>query len=409
MAFLLVGVLVVGACGDGDDLGGVTTTTSADAVTFAEDLERICALRGSTPGGAAAIVPLVQHEFAALDPSSVADQATLAALIDLFDRAQAAIEAGQEDEAEASIDEASAIVRDQGVDCGDAPRDLAALTQPDAVIDIGGSIGQVTAAGDDVWVTDFDEPVVTRVQASTGEIISRITLDDRELRTIQVTDSGVWVRGASAVHRIDPATNRVASTVAKDKIGTNITRVFVDETAMWACSSSTLMRTTLDGDPTGSVDLGFPCGTVTSASGQVWVASDKGSGYLAKIDPATLTVLLTTDLPIDFATFPSIDGGTVWTHSQADAVEHGFVAVDAVTGDVLFQGALDSGGGPGALTDSKYYAPDSDIGEVLVIDRTTGEVVDHLDGGSDPNAAAVSTGHLWVVDDERGELRRFDV
>ena len=81
----------------------------------------------------------------------------------------------------------------------------------------------------------------------------------------------------------DPATNQVSTTVAKDKIGTNITRVFVDETAMWACSSTTLIRATLEGDPTGTADLGFPCGTVTSAAGQVWVASDNGAGHLAKV------------------------------------------------------------------------------------------------------------------------------
>lgn len=70
---------------------------------------------------------------------------------------------------------------------------------------------------------------------------------------------------------------------------------------------------------------------------------------------------------------------------------------------------MDAGGGPGALTDTTYYAAASDVGQVLVIDRTTGEVVDHLDGGTTPNATTFSNGHLWVVDDTAGQLRRFDV
>jgi hypothetical protein len=285
------------------------------------------------------------------------------------------------------------------------------LVEPDATIDIGGEIGQVTAAGDDLWIADFAGTVI-RVHAPTGEILARIPVEDDELRTIQVTSAGVWVRGATALHRIDPSTDAIVATVPKAQIGAEVTRAFVDETAIWACDGTSLVRAALeDGHPTASVDLGFPCGTVRSADGQVWVASDIGPdpGQLVRVDPATVTVVLAVDIPIDSATFPAIEGGEVWTHGQSDTTEPGFVALDAGTGAVLHHGLLATGGGPGVLTDTAYYAVSSDTGEVLGIDRSSGEVVSRLDGGASPNAVVVSGGSLWVVDDEGGELRRFDL
>ncbi len=401
---LLVALLSLSAC-DND----ASTTRTTGKASFAEDLENICATGGNTPGGPAAIVPVMQDRLAVLDPDAADDRATLAELVDIFDAAKLALEAGRVDEAGAHIEDASAVVRKRGLDCGEAKPQPADLTQPDSVIDIGGAIGQVTAAGNDVWVADFDKAVVTRVHSSTGQILARITVEDAELRTIQVTANGVWVRGASALHRIDPASNRVIATVIKGLIGTDITRVFVDDTAMWACSGTTIIRANLQGAPTSTASLGFPCGTVSSAAGQVWVTSDDGAGRLAKIDPRTAKVLLTTDIPIDHATFPSIEGSTVWTHSQAHADKFGFVAVDATTGKLLFHSPMDAGGGPGALTETTYYAAASDVGQVLVVDRTTGTVLARLDGGTTPNATTFNNGHLWVVDDTSGQLRRFDV
>jgi hypothetical protein len=405
---LLLGLLVgVGACGDDDE--GASDTSTATGRSFADELEQICAAGDTVTGGPEALVPVVRESLDALSPDDPDDQATLATLIDLFDEAEAAIDAGRTSDAEAHIEEASSIVRDQGATCGAAPSDPSELTQPDAVIDIGGKTTQLTADGDDVWVTDFDDPVVTRVRASTGEVLARITVDDHELRTVHVAADGVWVRGAAAMHRIDPATDAVVATVRKDAIGTGITRVFVDDDVLWACSGRTIIRADRQGTPTATTDLGFPCGTVTSAAGQVWVASDEGPGHLVKLDPATGAILLTTDLPIDLATFPSIDAETVWTHSQAEAEDLGFVAVDASTGELLFEGSMDAGSGPGALGASRYYAAAADLGEVLVIDRSTGEVVERLAGGRSPNAVALSDGHLWVVDDSEGQLRRFDL
>ncbi len=119
--------------------------------------------------------------------------------------------------------------------------------------------------------------------------------------------------------------------------------------------------------------------------------------------------MFAVDVPAASATFPSIGSGQVWSHGQSDATEPAYVAVDAATGEVIHTGPMDAGGGPGALTATTYYAPSSDIGQVLVIDRDSGEIVARLDGGTDPNAAALSGSTLWVVDDESGRLFRFDL
>lgn len=410
VAAVLAVVLIASGCSGDDDADTATTEATvdtADRTTLVDELERICAAGGELDD-LEAVITMATAELEALEVDGP-DGEVVARLIEEFDQAQQAVDAGNSAAADGLVARASAIVRDAGGECDGPPTSDADLVEPDAVIDIGGSTGQITAVGDDVWVSDFDGNVI-RVHGPTSEIVARIPVDDQELRTIQVASSGVWVRGASALHRIDPSTNEITTSVPKSQLGADITRAFVDDAAIWACSGTNLVRATLEGQPTATVDLGFRCGTVTSSDGQVWVASDAGGpGRWARIDPTSAEVALTVDVPVDFATFPAIDNGQVWSHGQGDAADPGFVAVDAETGEVLHQGSLDAGGGPGALSPTMYFAVSSDSHTVLGIDRTTGEILSRLDGGLSPNAAALSGGSLWVVDDAGGQLLRFDL
>ncbi len=310
------------------------------------------------------------------------------------------------------VDQLVSIVRHAGAVCGSStqpPR--AGMIEAIDVVEVGGYAAQVTAHGDDVWVAIQDGRTVVRVDARNGRVLARVPVDDDDLRTIQVANDGVWVRGATALHRIDATTNRVAQTIPKRAIGNAVTRAFVDDAEIWACNGNTVVRASKqDGHPLATIALSYPCGTVSAALGQVWSTSDTGVGDASRIDPHRNAVAFTVAIDAVAATFPSIAGNIVWTNSQdAGVASPAAVGLDAATGRTIATTRLASGGGPGALDESTYYVADTDRGVVDAIDAHTGRVLRTYDGGAEPNAVALEGSTLWVIDEATGRLLRFAV
>lgn len=337
-----------------------------------------------------------------------------------LDRARAQLAAGQTEGASASFADAtdhlgqdSSILEHYGVRCDLAAQPSRAHTiTASAAIAVGTYPSQVTATATDVWVSRQDGRAVVRVDAQANRVVAVIAVDDDDLRTIQVTNDGVWVRGATAMHRIDPATNRVVRTIVKTTIGAAVTRAVVDDAAIWACNGNSVVRAAKsDGHPLATMTLPYRCGTLSAARGQVWVASDTGEpGHLSRIDEATNRVAFTAAVAADAATFPAIGTTTVWTHSQdVGAAHRAAVGVDAATGRTFATTQLTSGGGQGALAPTVYYAADTELGLVDAIDAHSGRILRTYDGGAEPNAVALTGTTMWVVDEATDQLLRFDL
>jgi hypothetical protein len=404
---------------------GICSTAGAELASIAP----VGDTRGSAESTIAALHRLVDTtgpQLAAIgwgrDNAATADQ--IAAQVGELDTdlAEAARRAATNDVpgAAVSVDDARdhvnhivSILRHAGAICGAPAQPSRSGTHaPVDVIGIGGYTAQVTAHGTDVWVAVQDAQSVVRVDGRTNQIVARVAVDDDDLRTIQVTDGGVWVRGASAMHRIDPHTNRVVQDLPKRAIGESVTRAFVDDEAIWACNGTTVVRgSTTDGHPIATISLPYRCGAVSSGEGQVWATSDSGeAGRLTRIDATTNTSLFTVPIAADAPTFAAIGPDQVWTNSEAVGAPHtASVGVDAATGDTVATTKLTSGGGSGALASGTYYAVDTAVGFVVAINARTGEITRTFDAGAQPNALAVNDNTMWVVDEATGRLLRFDL
>jgi hypothetical protein len=311
-----------------------------------------------------------------------------------------------------AVDHISSVLRHWGATCGNHREPgTFGLVEPTATIDVGAYADQVTADGDTVWVSLQDGRSVVRVDATDNKVVATIPVADDDLKTIQVTSDGVWVRGNDALHLIDPASNRVVRTIPKSAIGASVTRAFVDGQAIWACDGKQVVEASKqDGHPMATIPLPYACGTLASADKQVWVTSDAGqSGRISLIDPSTHALVRTTSIPADSGTYPSIASSAVWTNGEFGAQNPEAVGVDPSTGRVTQTAPMVGGGGPGALVGNDYYAVVTINGQVQAINLRTAAVDRTFDAGSEPNALSVSGHTLWVVDEGSGQLRRFEI
>jgi len=143
-----------------------------------------------------------------------------------------------------------------------------------------GSAPLSLAIGDgSVWVADHDAHTITRIDATTDQVIANITVPSEPHR-VAFGEGNVWVANwhINSVTRIDPQTNQVL------------------------------------GEP---IPIGFPAGNIAVGLGSVWVTSDyRVDGapedvVLVRIDPQTNQAVETIPLgghPIDV----EIAGDAVW-------------------------------------------------------------------------------------------------
>jgi YVTN family beta-propeller protein len=136
-----------------------------------------------------------------------------------------------------------------------------------------------------VWVANHDAHTITRIDATTGQVVANITVPSEPHR-IAFGEGAVWVANfhINSVSRIDPQTNQLV------------------------------------GEP---IPIGFPAGNMAAGLGSVWVTSDYRSPVdaapedvvLVRIDPKTNQAVETIPLgghPIDV----EIAGDTVWVSTQ---------------------------------------------------------------------------------------------
>ena len=102
-----------------------------------------------------------------------------------------------------------------------------------------------------VWLSDLDGGKVVRIDADTGEILAKIDVGERPLKS-QPADGRMWVRTADSFVRIDPNTNTVDATLLKADVGPATNRNYAVDGTMWVCDGRQLHRY----DPTSLERLG---------------------------------------------------------------------------------------------------------------------------------------------------------
>jgi hypothetical protein len=309
--------------------------------------------------------------------------------------------------------------------------------------------GYVAAAQTSATESNVPRPGVKEVQVPFASLKPSATIKiGGTADWVLITDDAVWVASTKpyAVHRIDPATNRIVATVKVS--GEACSGLASGFGSIWVplCGKTAALvridaiKNTISA--TLPIAPAVPEGGTTASADSVWIVTDK-NGTLSRIDPSTNRVRQKISIPPGSYN-PIFSNGIIWI----TGVENGVLtAVDAATGKVLESVAvgpkprfLTSGGGsvwtlnqgdgtvsrvdeksrkvittiqvgiPGAGGDIGYGAESvwpTVLGVPLTrIDATTNKVVRQWVGiGGD--SLRFGYGSIWLTDYKKGLLSRF--
>ncbi|HYB86913.1 MAG TPA: ABC transporter substrate-binding protein [Streptosporangiaceae bacterium] len=223
------------------------------------------------------------------------------------------------------------------------------------------SAGQIAAGAGSVWVANFAEHTVTRIEGGAVRQVIRVGSGPSG---ITAGNGAVWVADSldGTVARIDPGTSQVVQTI-----------------------------------PVGDGPSGIAYG-----QGAVWVAN-AGDRTVAKIDPRTGRVTRRVGLDVNPAGL-AVGAGSVWVTSQS-ANEVLRISPDGTDVD-----AIRVGNGPGAIAASPgaVWVANSLDGTVSRIDPSRDVVTATLQVGNDPSGLAISPDAVWVADGFQGTVTRID-
>ncbi len=153
---------------------------------------------------------------------------------------------------------------------------------------------------------------------------------------VAITADAVWVAstGPNAVHRIDPKTNQLQTSILLP--GEPCAGLAVGFGSIWIplCTAKpSLARVDLISNEVTAISAVGPAaaeGGVTTSPDSVWLITDK-SGSLARISPADGTIRQTVKLPAGSYN-PYFSDGVIWT-TRVEGAE--LTAVDAASGAIL--------------------------------------------------------------------------
>jgi serine/threonine-protein kinase PknK len=276
-------------------------------------------------------------------------------------------------------------------------------TAPQA-IEVGQAPTGLALGDGSVWVGNFSDGVVSRVDPQRNAVAARISVGGR-VAELAASDSGIWVTNFAegTVSRLDPAANAVVATarVGGDPIG-----VAGAGGDAWVASyrDGTLSRVAPGGNVVSRTVLGGNPVGVAVGEGAVWV-TNHADGSLRRIDPATGRLVTSVGIggsPLGV----TVGEGSVWvtnegnnTVSRVDPSTNAVVATIPV-GLRPFRVAA----GAGAI-----WVTNRAEGTVSRIDPATGAVTDTFgEVGAGPSRIMVAEGAVWVTDEDGRAVFRLD-
>ena len=257
---------------------------------------------------------------------------------------------------------------DGGLWALDYPARLASRLDPDSLqvtarVPLSGiEPGPPAVGAGALWVGDDAAPAVARYDPGYGTLVRRIRLpakgltDPDQTTGLAVGAGSIWAaygKWPYRIARIDPATNRVASTIDLP-------------------------------DPDGVAMLAF-------GGGALWVVV-RDTGRIWKIDPASEAVIARGRLHGGSVEDARFAAGSLWVAVQDDG------AVWQVDPDASVRRSVPTGAKPYALGDdgSGIVVANQNGGTVSRIDTSTGRVTTRRVGHM-PNTATVAGGRVWVA------------
>jgi YVTN family beta-propeller protein len=198
---------------------------------------------------------------------------------------------------------------------------LATNSAPEAIATGFGSLWFTIVAFDDQGMPNLPGAVI-RVDPSTGSAIGSPIPVGRGPITIASSAEAVWVSNAfdGTVTRIDPVTNQVAATIT---VGGNPVGLVAGFGSVWVANYADGKIARIDpltNQVTATVQTQLGGTGLAVGAGSVWVTfcgCGQTSGVVSRIDPSTNSVVAVVPVGLQ-AEFAAFGGGYLWVTIDAD-------------------------------------------------------------------------------------------
>ena len=268
---------------------------------------------------------------------------------------------------------------------------------------VGGGPKDVTDAAGSLWVTNFNDGTVSRVDPVTARVVATIPVGQGPITVLAAGDA-IWVANylGGSISRIDQASNQVTATVATGGKPVGLTAVGA---ILWVFNQSTATATLVDTgtvNRVATVNTGVRAGWSTAYAGRIWVSDFQGgTKQLIAIDPAQHAVV--ARVPTGTAPIAaSFADGSGWVANTGDASVTRF---DPATGQVQATIAVPGGNiGPLLATPSAIWVSVYGGAAVVRIDPTDNAVAATIKVGAHPQRMALVGTALWLVEDGDNDI-----
>ena len=249
----------------------------------------------------------------------------------------------------------------------------------------------VLGAAGSVWVADFADTRVSRIDPVTDTITARVGTGAQPCGMASGAGS-VWVEnyGGNDVTRINVRTLRTRSY----PVGASPYDITFAGGAAWTTNYGDGTVTRIDA-ATGqerTLRVGISPVGIAHASGAVWVAN-QGSGTMSRIDTATLKV--TTIKLGGKPSWTAYSRSTVWVGDQAAGT---VVRIDARAGSVGARVKVGSTPNDGDVGDGAVWFPDRNGGLYRIGEKSNAVTGPYPLQAGNPFTLSAYAGRLWIAD-----------
>jgi ABC-type transport system substrate-binding protein/DNA-binding SARP family transcriptional activator len=270
-----------------------------------------------------------------------------------------------------------------------------------ATVPVGALPVALASAAGSLWVGNFDDRSVTRVDASSGNRVRTISIA-RAPTALTASGADVWVTdSAGGISTIETRYDLVTPRRRPTEPGPGCCFYAASTPrptlaafgSVWSVDPAGYV-TRLDlrtARRTGTVDVGNDPSAIAAGAGSLWV-TNSSDGTLTRIDPATL---LTTTIPVGHdPSSVAVNGAGVWV---ADAADDRVVRVDPETNAPSI--AAPVGDGPTAIlaVPGGLWVANGRDGSVMRLDPRTGRVRKTVHVGGTPDALGAAGGTVWAA------------
>ena len=260
------------------------------------------------------------------------------------------------------------------------------------MVEVGNRPCGVLAAAGSVWVSDYQDNDVARLDVATHRVLSRAKTGTSPCGMAFGAGS-VWVEdyGAAAVTRVDATTGKAVRDYA---VGNQPYDVAFAAGAAWSTDfqDGTLTRIDATTGRTSKVQIGGNPTGIAPSHGLLWVAN--GTSAVTKVDARTAKVLGTVDVGLS-GTWTAFDDTHVWV---SDTKAGKVVVLDTGSGKVAATAVTGGQPADGSVSGGVAWFPDRQDGSVVGVDANGTVVGRHATGLGDPFVLDAVGSTLWVGD-----------